>query len=264
VKMVLRQGNVTNLDSIREHIKQGFVVLEGFWLDIVTECFCAALLPSCPQAPSQNCVPLAVVTVRNGATCQILKICNWQERKLLINWQTVMYWLSWLPWQCLREWVAKICCKPDRQDQIYILVLVVVATLAKLMPCGSYAYFLAWAKKEGFGPQSAMTSEEKAASESVLGSGGLVNDLLARFEDLSLANSKTAPGWASLAARLIDGSALAPLAGSRAVERADLDALSSQLGVAELRAQVEELRGIVGQQQEIISALRIVSGAGKS
>ena len=112
-----------------------FSVLDNSWIQIVTECFCSALLPACPGPANTNCVPLAVVTVSTDGSvvggvsvgrCQVVDICNWQERKLLITWPTVLYWLSWLPWQLLRDFFARICCGTGRQSTAYTLMVLML------------------------------------------------------------------------------------------------------------------------------------------
>ena len=119
-----------------------YAALDTSWMQIVTECFCSALLPACPPSATNNCVPLAVITVNTGTGfsttsriaaaggCRVVDICNWQERKLLITWPTITYWLSWLPWQNLRAVIARICCGSGRQGSAYTLMMLMLGIAA--------------------------------------------------------------------------------------------------------------------------------------
>jgi len=68
------------------------------------------------------------------------------------------------------------------------------------------------------------------------------------------------PMWAALAARLVDGTALAPLAGAAALRQADLDDVARRLGVEAMREQMTALQQTVERQNEILRALQIVTG----
>ena len=48
------------------------------------KCFCAALLPPCPEPSQTDCVPLATITVARGH-CRVLRICNIAARKFLVT-----------------------------------------------------------------------------------------------------------------------------------------------------------------------------------
>ena len=70
--------------------------------------------------------------------------------------------------------------------------------------------------------------------------------------------------WASLAARVVDGTAFAPLAGQAAVREADLGDVEKRLGVPALREQVAALQQTVQRQDEILKALQIINGQGRN
>jgi hypothetical protein len=77
-------------------------------------CLCDTLLPPCPGAPEENCVPLAVVTIQRSG-CKILKVCNFSARRFALTVPALSYWLSWAPiGATLRNLLAQICCNPIR------------------------------------------------------------------------------------------------------------------------------------------------------
>jgi hypothetical protein len=82
-------------------------------LEILLSFFCSALMPPCPTAPGDDCVPLAVVTVRTANGCQVQSICNWTtQRKYVTTFPSLQYWLSILPFgRLLREAIEGLCCK---------------------------------------------------------------------------------------------------------------------------------------------------------
>lgn len=80
-----------------------------YWL----HCFCATLLPPCPEPVQCNCVPLATIKIRK-ADCRILEVCNWGPRRLVLTFPHLEYWLS--PWgsqEALRAAIEKMCCAPS-------------------------------------------------------------------------------------------------------------------------------------------------------
>ncbi|MDB5812210.1 MAG: hypothetical protein JWN94_4332 [Betaproteobacteria bacterium] len=101
---------------------------------ILQKCLCAALLPPCPLPADADCVPIATVTVSRGK-CRVKKICDIANRKFLLTFPILEYWLSWLPIfnsganaggaggvvvgggkkPSLRDLVEALCCKPLRQ-----------------------------------------------------------------------------------------------------------------------------------------------------
>jgi hypothetical protein len=86
---------------------------------VFQKCLCAALLPPCPPPELNDCVPIATLTVARGH-CRVTHICNISNRRFLVTWPTVQYWLSWLPlfssWipggTTLRKLIDAICCTP--------------------------------------------------------------------------------------------------------------------------------------------------------
>ena len=95
-------------------------------LEVLLSCLCTALMPPCPPAPMDDCVPLAVVTVRTTNGCRVISICNWTtHRKYVTTFPSLQYWLSVFPFgRLLREALENLCCKPflrrgyDRYDYV--------------------------------------------------------------------------------------------------------------------------------------------------
>jgi hypothetical protein len=83
-------------------------------------CFCSSLLPSCPAAVIDPCVPLATVTVRKK-DCKIVRICNLENRKFLVTFPNLAYWLSWSPLvRDLRKRLEKACCEVPEKPQVHV------------------------------------------------------------------------------------------------------------------------------------------------
>jgi hypothetical protein len=79
-------------------------------IDLFRECICSALLPPCGVGCADDCVPLAVVTVRS-ADLSVLDICNWRARKFVITTPTLAYWFGWLPtFSVVRAALERLCC----------------------------------------------------------------------------------------------------------------------------------------------------------
>jgi hypothetical protein len=58
------------------------------------DCTCASLLPPCPGDPVEERLVLACVTVKDET---ILRICNGGERRQLLTFPSLAYWLSAMP-----------------------------------------------------------------------------------------------------------------------------------------------------------------------
>jgi hypothetical protein len=86
---------------------------------VFQKCLCGALLPPCHGPELNDCVPIATVTVTRDR-CAVEHICNIGNRRFLVTWPSVQYWLSWLPlfssWipagTTLRKLIDAICCAP--------------------------------------------------------------------------------------------------------------------------------------------------------
>jgi len=81
---------------------------------ILQHCVCAAILPPCPCPEEDDCVPIAVLTVRKPE-CSVVKICNVSARKFATTFPALQYWLSALPsGRLLRQAIEKFCCTTFR------------------------------------------------------------------------------------------------------------------------------------------------------
>jgi hypothetical protein len=83
-------------------------LLTRFGLD----CICSALLPPCPGPVNDDRIFLATITVQRK-DCKIIEICNWDERRFVITFPMLRYWLSWLPVaKNIKKAIANLCCRP--------------------------------------------------------------------------------------------------------------------------------------------------------
>jgi hypothetical protein len=253
-------------DAEQLAINRRLILLDTTWMNLIAECFCSALLPACPEPATDNCVPLAVVTLQKR-NCRIVEICNWQERKLLITWPTITYWLSWLPWDNLKRWVARLCCGDTRSSAMLFRMLQVLLGSAAYKTRGSVDITPASAAERAAAANSG-ASRGTAGAEAPLpeqeftaamAAPNLMQYVLEGFDKMAAGTDKQAPQWAALAARLVDGRALAPLAGNAAVADVNVRDLASHLGVTRLQSQLEELARTVEAQKKVIDALQIVN-----
>ncbi|MDT3671288.1 MAG: hypothetical protein ROZ37_13270 [Aromatoleum sp.] len=227
-----------------QQLKGHVLALDSTWLDILSECFCSALLPACPPPAPDNCVPLAVVTV-GGDTCRVVEICNWEARKILVTWRTVMYWLSWLPWQRLRKWIADLCCGDERERSVYRLLMLMIGVAFSGQQAAAAPRMARMARMAG--PRGAAGAAAETGGDPLadaLGADHLLDFMLKDYASLRSegAASTQHPLWAALLARASDASALAPLAGAPPE-------------VGDLSRKLAELERLVAAQQKQINEL---------
>jgi hypothetical protein len=225
------------------------VVLDSTWLELLAECLCSALLPPCPDAAQTNCVPLATITVR-VSECRVLEVCNWGERKLLITWPTVSYWFSWLPWDEIRRWVGQLCCEQGRDRYSYWILVLIWGAIAQMMQSRKPTKV---AKSRAAGRAAARLAEPVRRA---MNADSLLDHLMEEFEHARAGGDAQTPGWSALAARLIDGSALAALARPAAAAGVDTAGLAVNLGLPALRDEIDRLKQAVAEQGEVIERLR--------
>jgi hypothetical protein len=244
-------GNVTRLDAATAaELAERFRQLDATWLDILAECFCSALLPACPTPAVKNCVPLAVIKV-TGDPCRVVEICNWDERKILISWRTILYWLSWLPWQNLRNWIKNLCCGDKRDREVYQWLKVMIGAAVAGMSAQTMTVNVT--PQPAVQPRAARRGAAGAPADpltAALNAPNLFVHLAGEFDRLRAGTDESAPAWATLAARLTNGSALAPLAGPVAIGN------EAQRTLAALQERVNELAQRVQAQQAEIDRLR--------
>lgn len=237
-------GNARELDARQvEYIKGQLAQFDDALLEIVSECFCAALLPPCPEPAEGNCVPLAVVTLQVN-DCRVADICNWEARKLLVTWRTVGYWLSWIPWHCVRDIIAKFCCGPRRGGAVMQVLSLILGVSVIGSFCGKVV------RKPDIGAGVGGAAAGGAAAAPHIGnlapaakSDDLLMHLLEEF-DRGRSGEAAAPPWFKLAARLTDGSLFD-----------DVAAIGGKGGVPEMQAQMQALARTLESQQAQIDAL---------
>lgn len=89
-------------------------------VDLFRDCVCSALLPTCVEACAEDCVPLAVLTVRSS-DLRVLDICNWSARQFAITMPALQHWLGWIPiFGALREAIAGLCCEQVRRPRFQV------------------------------------------------------------------------------------------------------------------------------------------------
>lgn len=84
---------------------------------VLQKCFCAAILPPCPEPAFSDCVPLATITV-SRAECRVKRVCNISARKFLVTIPNIAYWLSFITdgsGTRLREILERFCCTTDER-----------------------------------------------------------------------------------------------------------------------------------------------------
>jgi hypothetical protein len=227
--------------------------LDITWAEIVSECFCSALLPACPPPVNTNCVPLAAVTI-TANDCRVAEICNWSERRLLISWPTIGYWLSWLPWKQLRSWIANVCCGSDPSSDAVRLMSLLFGTVFTNLKTNAAVPVV---------PPAGMAAQPRARAEvgdaelppngglkAAFDSENLLAYLLSRFEKLRTegAEANNEPGWAELVARY---AAASPVASDIAPDP-KITTLMKRLDLAEAalkqqEAEIAELRNAGGR-----------------
>lgn len=80
--------------------------------ELFKECFCSAFLPSCGPPADENCVPLATVTLNCKGGCNVVSICNVENRRLVITVPTLEYWLeSLFRLLGVGDALSQLCCR---------------------------------------------------------------------------------------------------------------------------------------------------------
>jgi hypothetical protein len=224
-----RAAAITQLD-----LSSRVRALDDLWLQIVSECVCSALLPACPPPATTNCVPLAVDP---DDDCRIVDICNWSQRRILITWPTVTYWLSWLPWGRLLSWVQKLCCGTEGGRDAYLLLALMFnsifsqgATRTKAAAFVAEAPAMGEAAMHEAGEPSAKAAD-KDPLDAAFEADDLLGHMLAEVDRISREGPEAtgSPAWAGIAARVLDGTILAP----RATRDTNVAELTRRLDLAE-------------------------------
>lgn len=104
--------NINNSENFINDYIRSFLQLISAWAEGLKNCLCLSLLPPPPNAACDTRVALATVRVR-ARDCKIISICNWTtERKILVTWPAVGYWLSVVPIvDFIRRIMDTVCCR---------------------------------------------------------------------------------------------------------------------------------------------------------
>jgi len=93
--------------------------LSAITRELFIECVCSALLPPCPAPAEDNCVPIATLTLNCAGGCHVVRICNWENRRLSVNFPTLEYWFTaFLRLLGVSDAFNRICCGPERGPQV--------------------------------------------------------------------------------------------------------------------------------------------------
>jgi len=168
-----------------------------------------------------------------------------EARKILVTWRTVMYWLSWLPWQRLRKWIADLCCGDERERSVYRLLMLMIGVAFSGQQAAAAPRMARMARMAG--PRGAAGAAAETGGDPLadaLGADHLLDFMLKDYASLRSegAASTQHPLWAALLARASDASALAPLAGAPPE-------------VGDLSRKLAELERLVAAQQKQIDKL---------
>uniref|UniRef100_UPI0035CA4813 hypothetical protein n=1 Tax=uncultured Sphingomonas sp. TaxID=158754 RepID=UPI0035CA4813 len=79
--------------------------------ELMIGCVCSNALPPCPPAGDPR-VPLALIKVRRG-DCTVISVCNWTpQRRQVLTFPTLRYWLGWIPLgRLIEQAMHKLCCE---------------------------------------------------------------------------------------------------------------------------------------------------------
>jgi hypothetical protein len=250
--------------------------LDDLWLQIVSECLCSALLPACPSPASTNCVPLAVVTV-DPDDCRVVDICNWSQRRILITWPTVTYWLSWLPWGRLLGWVQQLCCGTEGGREAYALLALMFSAVFNQGTRTKAAAYVAAPPMEEAAMHEAGAAVGKPPEVDPLDAAFDAGDLLGHMLDDVARMSREGPeatgqpAWAGIAARVLDGTILsvgtaaartAPASPATASPATASPATAPGPDVEELARRLDEAEKTIRAQGRRITTLSKKGGAG--
>ena len=99
------------LPAFQAALGQAVLALLILAIEAMLHCICANALPPCPAAEDPR-VPLAVVKIRKR-DCHIISVCNWTtERRHVVTFPTLGYWLGWIPLRrIIRDFMEALCCR---------------------------------------------------------------------------------------------------------------------------------------------------------
>jgi hypothetical protein len=84
-------SNTSEVENRSGNVKECFDKLLD---EAMRECVCSAWLPPCPEPVEENCVPLATITVNCKGGCHIVRVCNWENRRIVPTVPGLSYWFG--------------------------------------------------------------------------------------------------------------------------------------------------------------------------
>jgi len=79
--------------------------------ELLRECICSALLPPSPGPADENCVPIATLTLNCKDGCRVVRICNWEGRRIVVGFPTIEYWFeALLTHSGFSDALVNLCC----------------------------------------------------------------------------------------------------------------------------------------------------------
>ena len=107
------QGYIAQVQAIVDSMVQSLQ-------NLLWDCFCFALLPTCPPDPCTNCLILACVTVQNG---EIIDICHFGGgRRQVVTFPALGYWLSLFGMDklltTLTNFLQEFCCEKGESSSL--------------------------------------------------------------------------------------------------------------------------------------------------
>jgi len=81
-------------------------------IEIFLHCVCSAFLPPCAPPAEDNCVPIATLTLNCRAGCNVVKICDLENRRILVTMPALKYWLEGV-FKALKlgDIFRRLCCE---------------------------------------------------------------------------------------------------------------------------------------------------------
>jgi len=106
--LLQRIAGISSTLPINE-VKQQLILIA---VEIFAACLCATLLPPCAPSAEENCVPLATLTLNCRDGCNVVRVCNVENRSMLVTMPTLKYYLEGF-FKALRlgEVFRRLCCE---------------------------------------------------------------------------------------------------------------------------------------------------------
>jgi len=106
--LIKRISDISSTGPINE-VKQA---LSAINFELAFACVCSALLPPCAPPEEENCIALATVTLNCRQGCNVVKICNVENRRQLVTLPALKYWFEGLLVALrLGDTLRNFCCR---------------------------------------------------------------------------------------------------------------------------------------------------------